>query len=102
MSNSDTESWSMSLSSINAAKAAIEVGIENTTELLIDWETRFGRTTRSNRMTAERLELDITQMQSALARLDEADGRPYGGGPDCVATFEDGTKKEIVFGNPIT
>lgn len=48
---------------------ALEIGIENTEELLSDHEQRFGRTTRKNRMTAERLEREITQMKLALKNL---------------------------------
>ena len=48
---------------------ALKVGIENTEELLSDHEERYGRTTRKNRLTAERLEKEISDMKSALENL---------------------------------
>jgi len=51
------------------AMQALEVGIENTEELLFDHEQRLGRTTRSNRLAAERLENELSNMKSALDGL---------------------------------
>ena len=48
---------------------ALKIGIENTEELLSDHEERYGRTTRKNRLTAERLEKEISDMKSALGNL---------------------------------
>jgi len=72
------ESWSMLKDSIYAAQEAIRAGIENTQELLADHDVRLGRTTRSNRYTAERLEGEIRQMQAALDGLQKPNGCAYG------------------------
>jgi len=72
------ESWSMLKDSIYAAQEAIRAGIENTQELLSDHDVRLGRTTRSNRYTAERMEGEIRQMQAALDGLQNANGCSYG------------------------
>jgi len=72
------ESWSMLKDSIYAAQTALSAGIENTQELLADHDVRLGRTTRSNRYTAERLEGEIRQMQSALDGLQKPNGCAYG------------------------
>ena len=71
------ESWSMLKDSIYAAQTALSAGIENTQELLADHDVRLGRTTRSNRYTAERLEGGIRQMQSALDGLQKPNGCAY-------------------------
>ena len=60
------ERWTMTKDSICAAAAALRVGIDNTRELLSDHDVRLGRTTKSNRLTAERLETEIIQIESAL------------------------------------
>lgn len=57
------------LDTINAVCNALQAGIENTQELLADHDVRLGRTTRSNRMTAERLEDEIAEMKTALENL---------------------------------
>lgn len=67
------EFWEMDKSAIYNARTAIEVGIENTEELLLDHEVNYGRTTRGNRMTAERLEAEIRQMKSARLGLKKPD-----------------------------
>jgi len=72
------ESWSMLKDSIYAAQEAIRAGIENTQELLADHEVRLGRTTRSNRYTAERMEGEIRQLQAALDGLQLPNGCAYG------------------------
>jgi hypothetical protein len=69
------ESWSMLKDSILAAQEAIRSGIENTQELLADHDVRLGRTTRSNRHTAERLEGEIRQMQAALDSIQGPDAK---------------------------
>ena len=69
------ESWSMLKDSILAAQEAIRSGIENTQELLADHDVRLGRTTRSNRYTAERLEGEIRQMKSALDSIQGPDAK---------------------------
>ena len=68
------ECWSMKSDTICAVRTALEAGIENTQELLIDHDQRLGRTTRSNRHTAEMLEGDIREMKSAFEKLKEPDG----------------------------
>lgn len=72
------ESWSMLKDSIYAAQEAIRAGIENTEELLSDHDVRLGRTTRSNRYTADRLEGEIRQMKVALDGLQNPNGCSYG------------------------
>lgn len=67
----------MTKDSIYAARAAIEAGIENTQELLADHDTRLGRTTRSNRYTALRMEEEIWQMQQALKGIEQPNGAAY-------------------------
>lgn len=71
--------------SIYAARTALSAGIENTQELLADHDVRLGRTTRSNRYTAERLEGEIRQMQAALDGLQNPNGCPYGENPEMRA-----------------
>jgi ribosomal protein S20 len=75
--NKNDESWSMLKTTIEATKQAVEIGIENTQELLSDFDIRFGRTTRSNRLTAERLEAEIKTMNNALSKLTHPDGCAY-------------------------
>ncbi len=75
------ESWSMLKDSIYAAQNALRAGIENTQELLADHDVRLGRTTRSNRYTAERMEGEIQKMQTALEGLKEPNGCAYGEKP---------------------
>lgn len=72
------ESWSMLKDSIYAAQEAIRAGIENTQDLLADHDVRLGRTTRSNRYTAERMEGEIRQMKAALDGLQNPNGCSYG------------------------
>jgi CRISPR/Cas system-associated endonuclease Cas1 len=69
------ESWSMLKDSVHAAQEAIRAGIENTQELLADHDVRLGRTTRSTRHTAERLEGEIRQMQAALDSIQGPDAK---------------------------
>lgn len=55
---------------VHAVREALTTGIENTQELLAAHDFTLGRTTRSNRMTAERLEQEIVAMQAAYEALD--------------------------------
>lgn len=48
---------------------ALEVGLENTRELLVDHDERYGRSTRKNRLIAERLENEVSQIEDALNNL---------------------------------
>jgi len=68
------EIWSMLKDSIYAAQHVIRLGLENTQELLVTHDINRGRGTKSNRLTAERLENDIKQMQNALAELEKPNG----------------------------
>ena len=60
------EIWALTKDSIYDAIAALMLGIENTQELLIKHDIELGRTTRSNKLTAERLEREIEQMNKAI------------------------------------
>lgn len=68
------ETWAMLKDTIYAARTALEAGLENTQELLIEHDASLGRTTRKNRFTAERLESEIRAMKSALEKLRKPDG----------------------------
>lgn len=68
------ESWSMLKDTIYAAQSAIQIGIEYTQELLAAHDARLGRTTRSNKETAERMEYEIEAMKKALADLQSPNG----------------------------
>jgi len=63
--------------SIYAAREAIKIGIENTQELLADFDERLGRTTRSNMFTAERMEREIESMRQAITDLQIPNGGAY-------------------------
>ena len=52
-----------------AAIPAIENGLEYARECLATHEEALGRTTRKNQLTAEAMERDIVQMQTALDGL---------------------------------
>ena len=65
----EPERWTLTKDAILAAQDALKIGIENSEELLADYEMRFGRDTRSNRMTAERMEQEIESMKAALKGL---------------------------------
>ena len=62
--------WTLNKDKVEAARTALRAGLENTQELLNDYDARLGRTTRSNRHTAERLEGEIREMKSAIDALD--------------------------------
>jgi len=59
----------MTKESLDLARNALQIGIENTQELLDQRDAQFGRTTRSNKLAAERLELEIEQMRTAAENL---------------------------------
>jgi len=65
----ETERWTLTKDAILAAQGSLTVGIENSEELLADYDLRFGRDTRSNRLNAERMEQEIERMKSALKGL---------------------------------
>jgi len=92
--NNNDESWSMLVSTINEAKESIQMGIENTQEFLSDFDIRLGRTTRSNKYTAERLESEIEKMKNVLSLLTKPDGCAYSL-PIAKITYNDGTEKNI-------
>jgi hypothetical protein len=68
------ECWAMKKDTIYAARTALEAGLENTQELLADHDMKLGRTTRSNRYTAGRLEGEIRETEAAIEKLK----KPYG------------------------
>lgn len=63
--------YSIQKDDIYAAIRALEIGHENTRELLASHEREFGRTTKKNQMWAEQLEQDLTCIQSAIKALKE-------------------------------
>jgi predicted nucleic acid-binding protein len=69
------ETWAMLKDSIYAAQEALKIGIEYSKELLAEFEFRFGRSTRSNRITAERIEEEIRQMEYALDGILNPNGK---------------------------
>jgi len=71
------ECWAMKKDTIYSARHALEAGLENTQELLVDHDVMLGRTTRSNRYTAERLEGEIREMKCAIEALKKPDGTFY-------------------------
>lgn len=71
-------SWSMLESTVLDARRAIEIGIENTRNLLVDHDAMLGRTIRKNRVFAESMESDIRIMTEALLALSEPNGCSYG------------------------
>ena len=70
------ECWWMKKDTLYAVAAALRDGLENTQELLINHDSALGRTTRSNRTTAERLESEIAKMELAIEGLRAPDGIP--------------------------
>ena len=65
----EPEIWTIKKDAIYAAHEALKIGIENSEELLTEFELRFGRDTRSNKLTAEQMERDIAFMKKALENL---------------------------------
>lgn len=61
--------WSVQGNVMALTRRALESGLENTKELLVQHEAALGRTTRKNRVMAEMYERDINEMQSALSQL---------------------------------
>ena len=70
----EPECWWMKKDTLYAVAAALRDGLENTQELLINHDASLGRTTRSNRTTAERLESEIAKMELAIESLKTPDG----------------------------
>lgn len=54
---------------IRFAVECLKVAVENTQELLSDHDERFGRDTRKNKLTAERLESEISDLKIAVEKL---------------------------------
>jgi len=65
------EVWAMRKDTIYEARDALACGIENTEELLIMHDRDLGRSTKSNRLNAERLEQEIQKMKISFAKLGE-------------------------------
>lgn len=63
------EMWTLPKDAIYAACESIKIGIENSEELLADYDARYGRDHRTNKMSAERMEEEIAQMKRALKGL---------------------------------
>jgi hypothetical protein len=61
--------------SICAAQEALKIGIENSKEMAAEREARFGREHRTNRLTLERMEEEIKQMENALAGILNPNGK---------------------------
>ena len=61
--------WPVSKYDIYAARDAIAIGLVHTKESLEQHDSVCGRSTAKNKMWAERLEKDITQMEDALQAL---------------------------------
>lgn len=72
MNENQPETWTMLRSTLERAIAMLQIGRENTQELLILHDTNLGRTTRSNRRTAEMLENEITAMSEAIESLNQS------------------------------
>ena len=68
------EVWAMTKDSVYDAQEALQIGLENTRELLAEHDFRLGRTTRSNRTTAERLEEEIAKIESAMEGISNPNG----------------------------
>lgn len=54
---------------IRFAVECLKIAVENTQELLSDHDERFGRDTRKNKLTAERLESEISDLKVAVEKL---------------------------------
>jgi len=61
--------WTIRKDAIYNAQEALQIGIENSEELLADFVLRFGRDTRSNKLTADQMERDIAMMKKAKENL---------------------------------
>ena len=58
-------------SALDAAKEAIEIGLEYARELIVEYDKVFGRQMRKNRVWCEKMESDIRKMESTLKGLEE-------------------------------
>jgi hypothetical protein len=67
------ECWLVQKDTIYAAYDALKTGLENTQELLCLHDQNLGRTTKSNRMTAEQLEFEIENMKTIIEKLKQPD-----------------------------
>ena len=63
------EMWTIAKDHVYAAISAIQIGVENTQDLLAEHDKTLGRSTRKNRLEAERLEKEIEQMKATLSGL---------------------------------
>lgn len=82
---------------MDLTRRALEAGLENTQGALLEHDAALGRTTRKNRTTAEMLERDIENMQTALSLLPNAadHARPLGA-VACGRLFEETAGKPCV------
>lgn len=63
------EHRAITLEDIAKIKNALQIGLENSEDLLARHEGSLGRSTRSNRLTAEAMEVDVELILEALAIL---------------------------------
>ena len=63
------ERRAITLEDIAKIKSALQIGRENSEDLLARHEGSLGRTTRSNRLTAEAMEVDVELIREAIAIL---------------------------------
>jgi hypothetical protein len=63
------ERRAITLEDIAKIKNALQIGLENSEDLLAQHETSLGRSTRNNRLTAEAMEVDVELILEALAIL---------------------------------
>lgn len=64
------ERRAIALENLNAVREALQIGLENTEQVLTDHDIKLGRTTRSNRLTAERLEAEVKSVQETIKLLE--------------------------------
>jgi hypothetical protein len=63
------ERRAITLEDIAKIKNALQIGLENSEDLLAQHEISLGRSTRNNRLTAEAMEVDVELILEALAIL---------------------------------
>lgn len=63
------ERRAITLENLNVVREALQIGLENTEQVLTDHDIKLGRTTRSNRRTAELLEEDIDKFKKVIKEL---------------------------------
>jgi hypothetical protein len=63
------EHRAITLEDIAKIKNALQIGLENSEDLLAQHEISLGRSTRNNRLTAEAMEVDVELILEALAIL---------------------------------